>query len=68
MPLAIGVATTAWFTIGCILDLRVFFRRIKEETVDLHDDGVVDEHDDNDGGGSTVMPKSDHTVVSPAVS
>ncbi len=46
MPLAIGVATTVWFTIGCFHDLRVFFRRLHEEKIDLHDDGVVENSDD----------------------
>jgi hypothetical protein len=42
MPLAIGVVTTVWFTIGCFHDLRVFFRRLREEKVDVNDDGVVE--------------------------
>ena len=46
MPLAIGVATTVWFTIGCFHDLRIFFRRLHEERIDLHDDGVVEHSDD----------------------
>jgi len=46
MPLAIGVATTVWFTIGCFHDLRIFFRRLHEEKIDLHDDGVVENSDD----------------------
>ena len=46
MPLAIGVATTVWFTIGCFHDLRIFFRRLHEERIDLHDDGVVEHTDD----------------------
>jgi len=41
MPLVIGVATTVWFTVGCTIDLRKFFHRLKEERVDLHDDGAV---------------------------
>jgi len=41
MPLAIGVATTVWFTIGCFHDLRIFFRRLREEKIDLQDDGMV---------------------------
>jgi SSS family solute:Na+ symporter len=45
MPLVIGVITTVWFTIGCIRDLRVFFHRLHQEKIDLHDDGVV-EHTD----------------------
>ena len=49
MPLAIGVATTVWFTIGCFHDLRIFFRRLHEEKIDLHDDGVVENSDDAHG-------------------
>jgi len=49
MPLAIGVATTVWFTIGCFHDLRIFFRRLHEEKIDLHDDGVVENRDDAHG-------------------
>ncbi len=41
LPLLVGVATTVWFTIGCWQDLRVFFRRLREEAVDLQDDGTV---------------------------
>jgi len=41
LPLVIGVVTTVWFTIGCFRDMRVFFRRLREETVNLHDDGTV---------------------------
>jgi len=48
MPLLIGLATTVWFTIGCIIDLREFFKRLREEKVDVSDDGVVDKHDDDD--------------------
>jgi len=68
MPLAIGVVTTIWFTIGCILDLKVFFRRLHEEKIDLHDDGVVDVHDDDEEGDSTVMSKSEPAVAAPTVS
>jgi len=41
LPLGIAVVTAVWFTVGCIHDLRIFFHRLKEEKVDLHDDGVV---------------------------
>lgn len=41
LPLAIGVGTTFWFTIGCTKDMVVFFRRLKAERVDAHDDGSV---------------------------
>lgn len=44
LPLAIGFVTTIWFTWGCTRDMIVFFRRLREEKVDEHDDGTV-KHD-----------------------
>ena len=41
LPALIGAVTTIWFTIGCWRDMRVFFRRLREETVDEQDDGTV---------------------------
>jgi SSS family solute:Na+ symporter len=41
LPLVLGVVTTIWFTFGVTRDLRRFFRRLKEERVDAHDDGTV---------------------------
>ncbi|HEY3321609.1 MAG TPA: sodium:proline symporter [Planctomycetota bacterium] len=41
LPLLIGAGTTIWFTIGCWQDMRVFFKRLREEKVDVHDDGTV---------------------------
>lgn len=41
MPLAIGAITTIWFTWGCSHDMIKFFRALKEEKVDLNDDGSV---------------------------
>ena len=41
LPLAALVVTTVWFTIGCTRDLRVFFRRLREERIDPADDGTV---------------------------
>lgn len=41
LPLAIGVLTTVWFTIGGVIDLRRFFRRLRAEKVDVRDDGLV---------------------------
>src|SRR5205814_1181949 len=40
-PLVIAVATTIWFTIGCWRDMRLFFKRLREESVDSTDDGSV---------------------------
>jgi solute:Na+ symporter, SSS family len=45
MPLGIGVVTTVWFTIGCWVDVRMFFRRLNEEVVNDHDDGSVNRDD-----------------------
>jgi SSS family solute:Na+ symporter len=47
LPLLIGVITTIWFTIGCWHDMRIFFRRLREERVDPHDDGTVDHSEPN---------------------
>ena len=41
LPLVIAVATTVWFTIGCWRDMRLFFRRLREERIDSSDDGSV---------------------------
>ncbi|MDR1190701.1 MAG: hypothetical protein LBK60_03420 [Verrucomicrobiales bacterium] len=41
LPLVIGIATAIWFTIGCVHDLKDFFRRLRAETVDATDDGTV---------------------------
>lgn len=42
LPLAIGAATTVWFTIGCWHDMREFFKRLQVEKIDDHDDGSVE--------------------------
>ncbi|HEY0947335.1 MAG TPA: sodium:proline symporter [Opitutaceae bacterium] len=41
LPLVIAAVTTIWFTIGGVRDLQVFFRRLRAEKVDVHDDGAV---------------------------
>lgn len=41
LPLIIGIVTTLWFTWGCWHDMKAFFRRLREERVDLTDDGSV---------------------------
>jgi hypothetical protein len=51
LPLLIAIGTTVWFTIGCSYDLRLFFRRLAMERIDLHDDGTVNK-DDEAGGTS----------------
>jgi SSS family solute:Na+ symporter len=45
LPLLIAVGTTIWFTIGCSYDLRLFFRRLSAERIDLQDDGTVKSDD-----------------------
>jgi len=42
LPLLISIGTTIWFTIGCWKDIILFFRRLRVECVDNHDDGTVD--------------------------
>jgi len=49
LNLCIGVVTTIWFTIGCTYDMRVFFRRLRQEKEDVHDDGTVVHQDDRRG-------------------
>jgi SSS family solute:Na+ symporter len=44
LPFVISVITTIWFTSGCWKDLILFFRRLRSERIDKHDDGTVWEH------------------------
>jgi SSS family solute:Na+ symporter len=41
IPLTVAVITTLWFTWGVIRDLRIFFRSLSSERVDVNDDGSV---------------------------
>lgn len=41
LPLVIGLITTVWFTWGCSHDMIKFFKALREEKVDAHDDGSV---------------------------
>lgn len=41
LPLVLGVLTTIWFTLGGVQDLRLFFRKLREERIDFTDDGTV---------------------------
>lgn len=41
LPLLIGIVTTVWFVFGCTHDMRVFFRRLREERANPLDDGTV---------------------------
>jgi len=55
-PLILGVLTTIWFTIGCTKDMRIFFRRLKEEKVDAHDDGTVSTDEQMRGKAVALAP------------
>jgi len=57
MPLVIGVVTTLWFTWGCTHDMVKFFKALREEKVDEHDDGTVShgEPESND-------PEKEHSI------
>jgi SSS family solute:Na+ symporter len=55
LPLLMAIATTIWFTIGCWHDVRIFFRRLATERVDVRDDGTV-RHDDATRDASPVVP------------
>lgn len=41
LPLGIGALTTVWFTWGCTHDMLRFFKNLREEKIDVHDDGTV---------------------------
>ena len=45
LPLTIAVCTTVWFTFGVLQDLRKFFKALRSERVDVHDDGTVPNHE-----------------------
>jgi len=44
VPVFFASVTAVWFTWGGLRDIREFFRRLKEERVDAHDDGTVVNH------------------------
>ena len=44
IPIAFALITAVWFTWGGVRDMRLFFRRLKEERVDLLDNGMVVNH------------------------
>ena len=56
MPVVIGVGTTIWFTTGCFHDMVIFFRRLREEGVDVNDDGTV-------GHGAEEPKKEEEALV-----
>ena len=47
LPLTIAVCTTIWFTFGVLKDMGRFFTALRNERVDVHDDGTV-KHDSAD--------------------
>ena len=48
VPIFFAFATAIWFTWGGIRDMRLFFKRLKEERVDAFDDGTVVNHQNLD--------------------
>ena len=44
IPIFFAAVTAVWFTWGGIRDMRLFFRRLKEERVDVLDNGMVVDH------------------------
>ena len=44
IPVFFSLVTAVWFTWGGIRDMRLFFRRLKEERVDVLDNGMVVNH------------------------
>jgi len=44
IPVFFSLVTAVWFTWGGIRDMRLFFRRLKEERVDALDNGMVVNH------------------------
>jgi len=51
IPIAFALITSVWFTWGGIRDMRLFFRRLKEERVDALDNGMVVNHHNLDDPG-----------------
>jgi len=44
IPIAFALITSVWFSWGGIRDMRLFFKRLKEERVDVLDNGMVVNH------------------------
>lgn len=44
IPIAFALITAVWFTWGGVRDMRLFFRRLKEERIDVLDNGMVVDH------------------------
>jgi SSS family solute:Na+ symporter len=58
LPIAIGVLTTIWFTIGVLRDLRVFFGRLRSAHTDARDDGTVVGHANLDEATASVREEA----------
>jgi SSS family solute:Na+ symporter len=41
IPFAVSIVTTIWFTIGGVREIRVFFRHLRVEKINVRDDGTV---------------------------
>jgi len=67
LPLAIGVATTVWFTIGCWKDIKDFFRKLGEERIDIHDDGSVSHEQENEDPVLATIPAASDVGVLPTM-
>jgi solute:Na+ symporter, SSS family len=44
VPIFFAVVTAVWFTWGGIQDMRIFFKRLKHERIDVLDNGMVVDH------------------------
>jgi SSS family solute:Na+ symporter len=58
VPLVITILTTIWFTVGCAYDLRLFFKRLRAERVDISDDGTVGETEPRQAQGVLVSKEA----------
>jgi len=56
IPIAFALITSVWFAWGGIRDMRVFFRRLREERVDVLDNGMV-----------SIIPISEITLEQPSI-
>ena len=62
-PLVVGIVTTIWFTIGCTKDMRIFFQRLRRESVDPQDDGTVENENYDTGHQVVVVEHQGHEEV-----
>lgn len=57
IPVIFAFVTAIWFSWGGIRDMRLFFQRLKEERVDVLDNGMVVNHHNLDENGKTAIPR-----------